>query len=87
MKTYVTIVMLFIALLGSDVFAHPGSGIVVDEQGQVFFADLSRGLLKIDAAGKATSIHKDGGHWLALDPQGSFARMDFTLSDHWPRWF
>jgi sugar lactone lactonase YvrE len=67
--------------------AHPSSGIVIDEQGQVFFADIARGLLKIDAQGKLTSIHKEGGHWLALDPKGSFARMEFEKSEHWPRWF
>ena len=67
--------------------AHPGSGIVVEEQGQVFFADLTRGLLRIDAKGNVTTVHKEGGHWLALDRQGSFSRMQFAMSEHWPRWF
>jgi DNA-binding beta-propeller fold protein YncE len=67
--------------------AHPSSGIVVDPQGNVYFSDLSRGLLKIDARGKLTSVHKEGGHWLALDPTGSFSEVDFEKSKHWPRWF
>src|SRR5437588_477355 len=47
--------------------AHPSSGIVVDQQGDVFFSDLDRGVLKIDAQGKVTTIFsKEGGHWLAL---------------------
>src|SRR5262249_41543919 len=73
-------------LVASDGLAHPSSGIVVDDQGQVFFADLSRGLHKIDAQGNVTSIHREGGHWLAIDPEGSFSQMQFALSDHWPRW-
>jgi sugar lactone lactonase YvrE len=91
MKTSRSVVALLIAtpsfFLASNGFAHPGSGIVVDEQGQVFFADLTRGLLKIDAQAKTTAVHSEGGHWLALDPQGSFSRMHFASSDHWPRWF
>src|SRR3989442_4516393 len=68
--------------------AHPSSGIVVDEQGNVFFSDLDRGVLKIDARGKVTTIFpKEGGHWLALDASGSFSKLDFEKSPHWPRWF
>src|SRR5947209_8834121 len=68
--------------------AHPSSGIVVDQQGDVFFSDLDRGVLKIDAQGKVTIIFsKEGGHWLALDSNGSFSNVDFEKSPHWPRWF
>jgi hypothetical protein len=70
------------------VLAHPSSGIVVDEQGDVFFSDLDRGVLKINARGKvATVFPKEGGHWLALDASGSFSKVDFEKSPHWPRWF
>src|SRR5438874_11403001 len=61
--------------------AHPGSGIVVDQQGQVFFTGMSCGLWKIDAQGRLTSLHSGGGHWLALDADGGLARADF------PKWF
>jgi sugar lactone lactonase YvrE len=68
--------------------AHPSSGIVVDEQGDVFFSDLDRGVLEIDAQGTVTTIFpKEGGHWLALDTSGSFSKVDFERSPHWPRWF
>ena len=66
---------------------HPGSGIVVDRSGQVFISDLRRGLLKIDRAGKVTTISKEAGHWLALDEAGVFSQVDFSASPHWPRWF
>jgi sugar lactone lactonase YvrE len=80
----------FVALLTlfeGRVSAHPGSGIVVDQEGNVYVGDINTGLWKIDTQGKLTQIHPDGGHWLALDEEGSFARVDFTKSDHWPRWF
>ena len=80
----------FVALLtlfAGRVSAHPSSGIVVDEKGNVFVADINTGLWKIDTEGKLTHIHKEAGHWLALDAEGSFAGVDFTKSDHWPRWF
>lgn len=67
--------------------AHPSSGIVVDRRGNILFSDLSRGLLKIDAQGKVRTFHREGGHWLALDSKGSFSKMDFEASSHWPRWF
>jgi hypothetical protein len=55
--------------------AHPGSGIVVDAQGQVFFIHSGHGLMKIDAQGKLRTIQKiKDGHWLALDAAGSFSR-------------
>lgn len=68
-------------------FAHPSSGIVVDKKGQVYFSDLFRGLLKVDARGNVTTVYKEGGHWLALDKTGSFSRVNFETSKHWPRWF
>ena len=58
--------------------AHPSSGIVVDGQGQVYFQDIAGDVIwKIDAEGKLTKFYdKVGGHFLALDAEGSFARAD-----------
>lgn len=91
-KTILPILLLLIALLMGMRSApismiHPGAGIVVDRKGQVYFADLSRGLIKIDPRGRITTIHKEGGHWLALDEIGSFSQIDFSRSRHYPRWF
>jgi sugar lactone lactonase YvrE len=73
--------------LATPASAHPSSGIVVDEQGNVFFADIATGLWKIDTDGKLTHVHQEAGHWLALDREGSFSHVDFQKSSHWPRWF
>src|SRR6266404_5132264 len=54
-------------------WAHPGSGIVVDGEGNVYFC--YRGLGKLDSKDKVTYlISKPGGHWLCLDTEGSFSR-------------
>jgi sugar lactone lactonase YvrE len=61
--------------------AHPGSGIVVDPQGQIFFQDsAARTIWKIDTRGKVSAYYdKMGGHWMALDTRGRFARSDLKL--------
>jgi len=74
--------------LANEAYGHPSAGIVVDQEGQIYFSDLDRGVLKISADGATTTVlSKDGQHWLALDPMGSFARTEFAQSPHWPRWF
>jgi sugar lactone lactonase YvrE len=86
-RTSIVSVVLVLSCLAFTASGHPSSGIVVDHQGNVFFSDLSRGLLKIDTQGKVTTISKEGGHWLALDTNGSFSKIEFEKSAHWPRWF
>jgi sugar lactone lactonase YvrE len=90
MKTHTTVFLIVVALFSFATFTasgHPSSGIVVDQQGNVFFSDLSRGVFKIDPQGKLTTLSKEGGHWLALDTNGSFSKVEFERSAHWPRWF
>jgi hypothetical protein len=74
-------------LLSASALAHPGSGIVVDSRGYVFVADINRGLLQFTPDGKVTVVLREAGHWLAVDADRKFARMDFQQSEHWPRWF
>jgi hypothetical protein len=76
-----------VLLLNCTVSAHPGSGIIVDSQGNVFVGDINRGLLKFTPDGKVSVVLKVAGHWLALDSGKKFAQMDFQKSAHWPRWF
>ncbi len=71
-------------MTGGVLHAHPGSGIVVNEKGEVFFADNGgdKGILwKIDAAGKLTRFHEAAWHWLALDERGNYAAEDLK------KWF
>ena len=66
------------ALLATAAPAHPGSGIVVDREGRVYFQDsLGRAIWKIDAQGRLSKFSdKRGGHWMALDIEGSLAQSD-----------
>ena len=75
------LVLSSLALPARIASAHPSSGIVVDQQGQVFFQDIVAGAIwKIDTQGKLTKFYdKLGGHWMALDDDGSFAHADLTL--------
>jgi hypothetical protein len=60
-------------LLVAPAFAHPASGIVVDGEGRVYF--LFDSLYRIDPSGKLSVVAENtGGHWLALDARGAFAR-------------
>jgi sugar lactone lactonase YvrE len=75
------LVIASLAVLGRTASAHPSSGIVVDQQGQVFFQDIVSGAIwKIDTQGNLMkSYDRLGGHWMALDGEGSFTRADLKL--------
>ena len=71
-----TIIGFFILVLlfaGSKALAHPGSGIVVDRQGNVYFLDTGSGVWKIDPAGKLTKLSGPAYHWMAIDIDGRLA--------------
>jgi hypothetical protein len=64
----------FCPLFVSRALAHPASGIVVNQKGEVFFIYTGRGVCKIDLEGKLTYIHSDtGGHWMAQDAEARFS--------------
>ena len=79
MTTSQPIVLLFViaafaALPTKIVQAHPASGIVVNDRGEVFFIDSGHALMKIDTTGKLETVRQiKDGHWLALDARGSFS--------------
>lgn len=53
--------------IAGELFAHPGSGIVVDRQGNVYFVDTGSGVWKIDRKGKLTRLSGPAYHWMAMD--------------------
>jgi len=53
--------------------AHPGSAIVVDRLGQVWFLDTGDGLWKIDTHGALIRIGGNRFHWMALDQDNHFS--------------
>ena len=58
-------------------WAHPGSGIVVDRRGQVYFTDTGQGVWKIDQQGRLSAHEGAAYHWMAIDHDGLLVR---TLS-------
>lgn len=64
---------LLSSLLPATLLAHPGSGIVVDRTGQVYFVDTGSGLWKIDTHGRLVKLATPRFHWLALDANDRFA--------------
>jgi sugar lactone lactonase YvrE len=54
--------------------AHPGSAIVVDRLGQIWFLDTGDGLWKIDTHGALIRIGGSRFHWMALDQDNLFAK-------------
>lgn len=64
-------VILALSTLGS---AHPGSGIVVDGSGQIYFLDTGSGLWKIDTRGGVSHLSPLRNHWLAIDASNGFSQ-------------
>jgi hypothetical protein len=72
-------------LVGSTTSAHPGSGIVVDRNGQVYFTDTGKGVWKIDAQGKLAYIPASRFHWMAIDLSGYFAESQKNFGEYFER--
>src|SRR5947207_7881152 len=83
MKNYFSILLAVLAHFRFTTFtssAHPGSGIVVDAQGRVYFSEagdidahLPGAIWQIDTQGKLTRLQEGGAHYLTLDTTRSFA--------------
>ena len=56
--------LVITCLVVTNSLAHPGSGIVVDRQGQVYFVDTGQGVWKLDTQGRLTPTR---GSCLSLD--------------------
>lgn len=67
-----------VALCAGTVFAHPPSGIAVDDKGRVYFQHVPVGIWMIDEQGKLGMVPGSGFHHIELDPEGRF------LNQRWP---
>jgi hypothetical protein len=77
--------LLVFTLTVTIVLAHPGSGIVVDKNGQVYFTDTGKGVWKIDADGKLSYIPGSRFHWMTIDPMGYFAGSPKSFGQYFER--
>ncbi len=83
MKTLLIIILC--GLFGITSSAHPGSGIVVDKYGQIYFTDTGMGVWKIDKQGKLTYIPAPEFHWMTIDETGKFAESQKSFGDYFER--
>jgi hypothetical protein len=65
--------------------AHPGSGIVVDARGRVYFTDTGKGIARVDEAGRLSYVPGEAFHWMAMDEKGAFARAPADLGGGFQR--
>jgi hypothetical protein len=59
--------------------AHPGSGIAVNSQAEVYFVHTGVGVFKVDRQGRVARYAEPGFHFMIFDGEGRFARQ------RWPR--
>ena len=64
-------------------FAHPGSSIFVDRQGQVYFIDTGAGVWKIDRQGRLARHPGPNFHWMAMDSDNRFAGARLPSGPGW----
>ena len=79
-------ILLSLALAGilpAMALAHPGSGIVVDRLGQVYFVDMVSGIWKLDTRGTLTHLPGVAFHWMTLDAEGRFASARLPSGPGW----
>src|SRR2546423_5697893 len=74
----VVLVLMVTCILPILSMAHPGSGIAVDQLGQVYFLDTGSGLWKIDPRGALTHLSGTLFHWLALDESNRFSNAQLV---------
>jgi len=84
------VISIFISLIlcclpGAKVSAHPGSGIVLDKDGNIYFTDTGKGVWKIDTQGKLTYLPASKFHWMTIDAIGSFAGSQKSFGEYFER--
>lgn len=65
------VVMAVLAAVAN--FGHPGSGIVVDGQGRIYFTDTGQGIWRIDERGRVAALEGSAFHWMTIDRESRFA--------------
>jgi sugar lactone lactonase YvrE len=79
------IISILCALFVTKASAHPGSGIVVDREGNIYFTDTGMGVWKTDKEGKLTYMPASKFHWMAIDEVGYFAESPKSFGEHFER--
>jgi len=83
MKRIALIALAAAVVAAAPALAHPGSAIVVDRSGRVYFIDTGSGLWRIEAGGKLTRIPGPAFHWMTLDQGDTFGRLQLPSGPGW----
>src|SRR3989442_12148784 len=67
--------LVMVAVFSTSIMAHPGSGIVVDRRGEIYFVDTGSGVWKIDLHGKLTHLSGPMFHWMTIDSDDRFTTV------------
>ncbi len=70
-------------LLSTPAVAHPGSGIVVDRRGQIYFVDTGAGVWRIDPQGTLTRVPGPAFHWMTIDADDRFVKVRLPSGPDW----
>jgi len=71
---HIVLAIAAFGVLATPALAHPGSAILVDRNGQIYFIDTGSGLWKIDSRGALSHLSPLKNHWLAMDPNDRFTQ-------------
>jgi sugar lactone lactonase YvrE len=74
-KTFILLLALGLLFAGNTLFAHPGSGIAVDQEGNVYFVDTGSGIWKLDRKGKLSKLSAPAFHWMTTDIDSRLAAV------------
>ena len=85
LRTAACVLLVLLAILASTASAHPGSGIVIDKEGQIFFTDTGHGVWKVDAKGELTDLRTSRFHWMDMDNAGRFADFERSFGEWFER--
>ncbi len=78
-------ILILCFLSGTKVAAHPGSGIVLDKEGNIYFTDTGKGVWKIDTQGKLSFLPASKFHWMTIDTIGHFAGAQKSFGEYFER--
>ena len=82
-RVFITLILCFLFL--TNLSAHPGSGIVLDKDGNIYFTDTGKGVWKIDTQGKLTFLPASKFHWMTIDGIGYFAESQKNFGEYFER--
>ena len=85
MKQIIFFALMLLLLPAIRVSAHPGSGIVVDKDGQIYFTDTGKGVWRIDKQGKLIYLPASRFHWMAIYKVGKFSSSPKSLGEYFEK--